>query len=371
MENNSTVVGLDVHKDTITIAVLRPDKDRPDPSVTVENHPSMVEKKLQELNRRYAPLEFVYEAGPGGFALYRQITQLGYRCAVIAPAWMPMKPGDRVKTDRKDAEKLSWYWRMRDLKEVRVPTPEEESVRDLLRVREDVLANQLRARHRLLKFLLRQGRIYRGTKNKKNWTHAHLEWLRRQKFELEYLNKTYQANFRILDEIDTHLTDLDREVESLAQDKKYRTAVGYLKCLKGVNTLTAMTLLTESGDFSRFKNARSYMRYTGMVSWEDSSGSRVYRGGIVKAGNAHLRRVLVQGAWTYRLRSLGSPTLAKRRKGYPPEVIHLARKADERLHLKFQRMISRNKRSQVAVVAIARELAGFAWAIGQLIPSDQ
>jgi transposase len=368
MGNNSTVVGLDVHKENITIAVLRPGKDRPDPSVTVENQPSIIEKKVRELNRRHAPLEFVYEAGPGGFALYRQITQLGHPCAVIAPAWMPMKPGDRVKTDRKDAEKLSWYWRMRDLKEVRIPTPEEESVRDLLRVREDVLTNQLRARHRLMKFLLRQGRIYQG---KKNWTQAHREWLRQQKFDLEYLTKTYQANFRILEEIDTHLADLDREVETLAQGVNYRTAVGYLKCLKGVNTLTAMTLLAESGDFRRFKNARSYMRYTGMVSWEDSSGGRVYRGGIIKAGNAHLRRVLVQGAWTYRLRSLGSPTLAKRRKGYPAEVIHLARKADERLHLKFQRMVDRNKRSQVAVVAIARELAGFVWAIGQMIPSAQ
>jgi len=368
MENNSTVVGLDVHKENITIAVLRPGKDRPDPSVTVENQPSIIEKKIRELNRRHAPLEFVYEAGPGGFALYRQITQLGHPCAVIAPAWMPMKPGDRVKTDRKDAEKLSWYWRMRDLKEVRIPTPEEESVRDLLRVREDVLANQLRARHRLMKFLLRQGRIYQG---KKNWTCAYREWLRQQKFELEYLTKTYQANFRILDEIDTHLADLNCEVELLAQSGNYRTAVGYLKCLKGVNTLTAMTLLAESGDFRRFKNARGYMRYTGMVSWEDSSGGRVYRGGIIKAGNAHLRRVLVQGAWTYRLRSLGSPVLAKRRKGYPPEVIRLARKADERLHLKFQRMVGRNKRSQVAVVAIARELAGFVWAIGQLIPSNQ
>ncbi len=368
MGNNSTVVGLDVHKETITIAVLRPDKDRPDPSVTVENQPSIIEKKVRELNRRHAPLEFVYEAGPGGFALYRQITQLGHPCAVIAPAWMPMKPGDRVKTDRKDAEKLSWYWRMRDLKEVRVPTPEEESVRDLLRVREDVLANQLRARHRLLKFLLRQGRIYRGGKH---WTQAHREWLRHQKFELPNLVKTYEANYRILAEIDVHLADLNCEVELLAQDEKYRIAVSYLKCLKGVNTLTAMTLLAESGDFRRFKNARSYMRYTGMVSWEDSTGSHVYRGGIVKSGNAHLRRVLIQGAWTYQLRSLGSPTLAKRRKGCPPEVIHLARKADERLHLKFRRMVSRNKRSQVAVVAIARELAGFIWAIGQMIPSDQ
>ncbi len=365
MGNNSTVVGLDVHKETITIAVLRPDKDRPDPSVTVENQPSIIEKKVRELSRRHASLEFVYEAGPGGFALYRQLTQLGHPCAVIAPSWTPMKPGDRVKTDRKDAEKLSWYWRMRDLKEVRIPTPEEESVRDLLRVREDVLANQLRARHRLLKFLLRQGRIYRDGKH---WTQAHRKWLGQQKFELEYLTKTYEANYRSLSETDVHLDDLDKEVEFLAQNEKYRTAVGYLKCLKGVNTLTAMTLLAESGDFRRFKNARSYMRYTGMVSWEDSTGTHVYRGGIVKSGNAHLRRVLVQGAWTYRVRSLGSSTLAKRRKGFPPEVIHLARKADERLHLKFQRMVSRNKRSQVAVVAIARELAGFIWAIGQMIP---
>jgi len=368
MENNNTVVGLDVHKETITIAVLRPGQDRSDQSATFENQPSTIEKKVKELNRRHAPLEFVYEAGPGGFALYRQLTQLGHRCAVIAPAWMPMKPGDRVKTDRKDAEKLSWYWRMKDLKEVRVPTPEEEAVRDMLRVREDVLANQLRARQRLLKFLMRQGRVYR---NGKNWTKAHSEWLRQQKFELEYLSKTYEANYRILAEIDTHLADLNREVELLAQDEKHKTAVGYLKCLKGVNTLSAMTLLAESGDFRRFKNARSYMRYTGMVSWENSSGSRVYRGGITKSGNAHIRRVLVQGAWTYQLRSLGSPTLAKRRKGCPVEVIHLARRADERLHLKFRRMIGRNKRSQVAVVAIARELAGFVWAIGQMIPSDQ
>jgi transposase len=365
MGNNSTVVGMDVHKETVTIAVLRAGQEKPDPSITFENQSSIIEKKVRDLERRHGVLEFVYEAGPSGFALYRQMIKLGQQCAIIAPAWMPMKPGDRVKTDRKDAEKLAWYWRMGDLKEVRIPTPEEEAVRDLLRVREDVLANQLRARHRLLKFLMRQGRVYQEGKH---WTHAHREWVRQQKFELECLTKTFEANFRNLYEVDIHLVDLDLEVERLSQEDGYRTAVGYLKCLKGVNTLTAMTLLAESGDFSRFKNARSYMRYTGMVSWEDSSGDRVYRGGIVKSGNAHLRRVLVQGAWTYRLKSLGSPVLAKRRKGLPPEVVRLARKADERLHRKFQRMVSRNKRSQVAVVAIARELAGFVWAVGQLIP---
>jgi transposase len=312
-------------------------------------------------------LEFVYEAGPSGFALYRQLEKLGHHCAVIAPSWTPVKPGEKVKTDRKDAEKLAWYWRMRDLKEVHIPSCEEEADRDLVRAREDLLSNQLRARHRMLKFLARNGRVNREGRN---WTQAHRAWMRKQTFEWENLTKTFESNLRSLEEADAHLRDLTQDIEHLAQEEKYRMAVGYLRCLRGVDILTAMTLLVESGDFKRFGNARGYMRYTGMVSRENSSSERIYRGAIVKSGNAHIRRVLVQAAWTYRRGYHGaSKILMDRRRGQPSEVVKLACKAERRLTRKFNRLTGRGKLPQVAVISIAREMSGFVWAIGQMIPS--
>lgn len=363
--NYNTVVGLDVHKKTIVAAVLPQGSDNVTERVNIANHPKAIEKLVQRLTLR-GPIEFVYEAGPCGYVVHRQITGLGQRCVVIAPSLTPVRPGDHVKTDRRDAEKLAHFQRSGELTEIRVPTREEEAARDLPRVREDALRDRLRARNRLSKFLLRQGRIYEETKA---WGVVQRAWLKTQRFEWLATQQTFEANMRAHEESEARLETLDQQMQDLAQHPAYRMAVQYLRTLKGIDTLSALTLVVEAQDFRRFKKAREFMGFTGLVSSEFSSGQKVRRGHITKAGNTHIRRVLVEASWSQRHRDLVSRELAARRKGCPTEVIRIAKKAQTRLHRKFWRMTSKSKLHQVTVVAVARELAGFVWAIGQQIPA--
>ncbi len=364
MNQSTTVIGCDVHKEKITVAVLPPGATRPTEVLTVENDPKAIARFVKRVADRGHPI-FVYEAGPCGYEVQRQITQLGYQTVVIAPALVPRRPGDRVKTNRRDAEKLARLYRAGELTEIRVPTRAEEAARDLVRVREDALKDRLRARHRLSKFLLRQGRVFHETKA---WGVAHRAWLRAQRFDAPLLQATFVAYMHALEDVETRLESLDQQVLALAQTDPYRTPVQYIRCLKGLDTLGAITLQVETQDFWRFEEAPAYMNFTGLVCSEDSSGENERRGPITKAGNAHLRRVLVEAAWSYRHRNTTSPALAKRRRGCPPEVIRIARRAQERLHRKFWRLTSRGKLNQVAAVAVARELAGFVWAIARQCP---
>lgn len=364
MNESIMVVGCDVHKAKITAAVLPPASARPTEVVTIENHPKAITHFVKRLTHGTRPL-FVYEAGPCGYELQRQITQLGHQAVVIAPALIPRRPGDRVKTNRRDAEKLARLYRAGELTEIRVPTRNEEAARDLVRVREDALTDRLRARHRLSKFLLRQGRIHHETKG---WGVAHRAWLRRQQFELPLLQSTFTAYLRALEDAEARLDSLDQQVLALAQTEPYRLSVQYLRCLKGIDTLGALTLAVETQDFRRFRAAPAYMNFTGLVCSENSTGDDERRGPITKVGNAHLRRILVEAAWSYRRRDTTGPELAKRRRGCPADVLRIARKAQERLHRKYWRLVSRSKLPQVAVVAVARELAGFVWAIAQHCP---
>lgn len=365
MDNYTTVVGLDVHKASIVAAVLPYGRSEVTEKLSIENHPKAIEKLVNRITR-HGTAEFVYEAGPCGYQIHRQITGLGFKCAVIAPSLTPVRPGDRVKTDARDAENLARFYRSGDLTEIRVPTRESEAARDLPRAREDALADRLRARHRLLKFLLRQGRTYQGATN---WTMAHKAWLRGQQFEWPALQQTFEACMRAHDDAQARLEMLEQQTCDLAQQPAYRAAVNYLRALKGIDTLGALTLATEAQDFRRFGKAGEFMSFTGLVGSEFSSGESVKRGSITKAGNAHIRRVLVEAAWAQRHPNMMSAKLAERRKGCPPEVLKIAKKAQARLHRKYVRMMSRNKPPQVTVVAIARELAGFVWAIGQHIPA--
>lgn len=365
MDNCTTVVGLDVHKDSIAVAVLPRGSERVTEASTIVNDPKVIEKLVKRLTAAESAT-FVYEAGPCGYQLHRQITALGYRCVVIAPSLTPVRPGDRVKTDHRDAEKLARYQRAGELTEVRVPTCEEEAARDLPRVREDALEDRLRSRHRLSKFLLRQGRVFRETKA---WGFAHRRWLESQRFEWTTSQRTFEAYVRAVEEAEGRLGVLDQQIEDLAKTVPYQKPVEYLSCLKGIDTLSALTLVVEAQEFRRFEKARGFMSYTGMVASEYSSGNRVQRGSITKAGNAHIRRILVEAAWSYRRVSGVSRTLTERRKGCPAQVIAIAKKAQDRLQRKFARMVSRNKPHQVAVVAVARELAGFVWSIAQHFPA--
>lgn len=365
MNNYTTVVGLDVHKETIVAAVLPYGHNEVTEKVSIENHPKAIEKLVNSVARR-GPAEFVYEAGPCGYQVQRQIAGLGHHCAVIAPSLTPVRPGDRVKTDKRDAVNLARFYRSGDLTEIHVPTCEEEAARDLPRAREDVLKDRLRARHRLSKFLLRQGRVYRETTS---WKTAHKAWLRTQKFDWPTLQQTFEANIRAHEEAEARLETLNQQAHDLAQQPEYRIAVSYLRTLKGIDTLGALTLVVEAQDFRRFGKASAFMSFTGLVGSESSSGEKVRRGSITKAGNAHIRRVLVEAAWSQRYHNVVSRELAERRKGCPKEVLQIAKKAQARLHRKFMRMTGRNKLHQVTVVAVARELAGFVWSIGQHIPA--
>lgn len=361
MSHSTTVVGLDVHKDSIVAAVLEPEARRFALTTKFVNEPGEVRRFVEKLSR-FAPLEFVYEAGPCGYQTHRQMSELGQKCTVIAPGLTPQKPGDRVKTDRRDAEKLAQLHRAGQLTPVRVPTREEEAARDLTRVREDALTDRLRARHRLSKFLLRQGLIWRETTA---WSLKHQAWIRRQRFDFDPLQRSFEGYVRAHDETEARLADLDKQVLDLAEQPAWKELVRRFRCLKGIDTLSAITLAVEVQEFRRFASAREFMGYTGLVSREYSSGDSVRRGHITKVGNAHVRRILVEASWGYGRAASTGPVLAKRREGCAPEAVSIARRAQERLNRKFRKMTGRGKSRQVAVVAVARELAGFVWAIAR------
>lgn len=358
---STTVVGLDVHKESIAAAILPPGLDRTTEQMKIENNPVAIEKLVRRVAAR-GSVEFVYEAGPCGYEVHRQITALGHLCAVIAPALTPVRPGDRVKTDRRDADKLARFKRAGELTEIRVPTREEEAARDLVRVREAILSDRLSARHRLSKFLLRQGRVFRETRA---WSMAYRAWVRSQRFEWMPLQQSFEAYVRAVDEADARMTVLEQQLQDLAQTALYREPVRYLRCLKGIDTLSALTLVVEAQEFKRFGKARTFMGYTGLVVSEFTTGFKPRRGSITKAGNEHIRRILVEAAWSYARRNVLGGAAEQRRQGCPAEVVQIARKAQARLHRKFSRMVSRGKPHQVAVVAVARELGGFVWSISQ------
>jgi transposase len=360
----NTVVGLDVHKVNIAVSVLPSGSERATESLMIENNPKAIEKLVRRVGAR-GPVEFVYEAGPCGYQVQRQITQLGHKCVVIAPGLIPVRATDRVKTDRRDAEKLARLYRAGELTVIRIPSREEEAARDLVRVREDVLADRLRARHRLSKFLLRQGRSYGQTKS---WGVKHRIWLKQQRFDWEPQQKSFEAYIQAFDDAEARLATADQQIADLAQREPYQTPVRYLSCLKGIDTLSAMTLVVESQDFRRFAKAKSFMGFTGLVSSEWSSSDRVRRGRITKAGSAHIRRILVEAAWCNRNNNVVSYQLARRRKDCPTEVVKIAQKAQTRLHRKYWRMVNQNRPHNVTVTAVARELAGFVWSIGQHVP---
>jgi len=356
---NITYVGFDVHKASISVAVLLP--ERSSPLEWTDPNTAQVVRRLGGKLKRLAPgeIQTCYEAGPCGYVLQRQLRELDIPCDVVAPSLIPRKPGERIKTDRRDARKLVELLRAGLLTTVRPPTSAEEAVRDLCRCREDVREDLLRARHRLGKFLLRRGLTWEG----RSWSVLHLRWIRSLQLEAE-ADRVILASYLLTVEQEIEkLKSLDAELEKAAQGELFREPVAWLRCFRGVDTVTALTFVAEIHDIRRFHSARALMAYLGLVPSESSSGEKEKRGAITRAGNAHARRVLVEAAWQYRHLPKCGAQLKKRRKGQPPPVIALADKAQRRLFKRYRTMfhVQRKPHNKV-VVAIARELAGFLWA---------
>lgn len=359
MEEFTTFVGLDVHKDTIVAALLRPGSSEP-LERQVEHTPSGVSRLVTWLRRHgEGPVWCCYEAGPTGFELQRRLIAAGLACQVVAPALIPRKPGERVKTDRRDALKLARYLRAGELTEVCPPTPAEEAVRALCRCREDAVDDRRRARQRLLFFLLQRGLRC----SSKPWTQSFNRWLRQLTFEHPADGAAFRQYLMAVEVADLALRSVEQQLAECAAQEPYREPVGWLRCFRGIDTVTAMILVSELYAFARFTNPRALMAYLGLTPGERSSGQREQRLGITKTGNRRVRRVLVEAAWHYRHAPAEGVTLRRRRQGQPAWVIAAADKAMVRLNHKQWRLLRAGKHLNKAVIATARELAGFLWAV--------
>jgi transposase len=351
-------VGLDVHADSIAIAVAEPGRGEPDGLATIPNDTVMLLKRLRKLGR----VKCCYEAGPTGFGLHRDLTAAGIDCIVVAPSLVPMKAGDRVKTDRRDAAKLARFLRSGDLTEVHVPDAATEAMRDLERARDAAKRAERAARHQLGKFLLRHGRRWPG---KTAWTACHLEWIRAQRFEHEAQQRVLEDYLQTVEDngerVDRHTKSIVELVESWSR----KPLVKALQALRGVNVIAATVLAAELGDLARFETAPKLMGYLGLVPSEHSSGEARQQGRITRAGNTYARRILVEAAWAYRFRARKSAAIRARSCGVSEEVQRIAWRAQERLCARYARLTARGKNKNRTVVAIARELTGFIWAIGR------
>jgi transposase len=356
-------VGLDVHADTIAVAVAEHGGE-------VRSH-GVIPNRLESIRKligKLGPIKQIkacYEAGPTGYVLYWQLTQLGVACQVIAPSLVPVKAGDRVKTDRRDAEKLARCYRAGELTPVWVPDAAHEALRDLVRAREAAKKDQLKARHRLGKFLLRHGRRPEGMKA---WTKKHLEWIKTNvHFDQAALEATLEHYLHEVEHIAERILKLEKAIDEAVKQAspEIRAVIEALQALRGVAQMTAATIVSELGSLSRFESPRQLMGYSGLVAREHSSGNRIQRGSITKTGNAHLRRVLVEAAWAYQHRPNVTGFLLRRQKtlALGDDVKQIAWKAQYRLHKRYKAFAARGKNKNQIVTALGRELLGFIWAI--------
>jgi transposase len=362
MKSFSTYVGLDVHKKSITVAVASAETHEPARSLgRVANDVPRLLRKLRRLGPP-ATIRVCYEAGPTGYGLHRRLVAEGYSCDVVAPSKTPKKSGDRVKTDRRDATKLAHFLRSGDLTVIRVPTPEEEALRDLVRAREDAKQVETNTKRRLGSLLLRHGRIW---PKQSHWTKEHLEWVSSQSFEHPATTEAHAHYLGEVHRLRETLDELDRRIAETAQTMERADLIRALPVLKGIKVFTASAIVADVGDLRRFPSPGQFMSFLGLTPSESSSGDTRRRGSITKAGNTRVRRLLVEAAWSYWRHPHISRDLQKRLAGISPRVREIAWEAQKRLHRRLKRFAAVHKEPKKATVAVARELAGFIWALGQ------
>jgi transposase len=362
--DNITFVGLDVHKATVCVAVAESGRDGEVRQVGVfENRPDVLNKMVARLDKNGRRLSFCFEAGPCGYGLQRLLTGAGHECVVIAPSLIPIKAGDRVKTDRRDAMMLAKLHRAGELTAIWVPDHAQEAMRDLVRARATAVRILGKARQHLQGFLLRHERVYSGPRA---WTLAYRRWLTTVRFEHPAQQIVLQDYIHAVQDAETRRDRLTSQIEELLPNWSMAPVVAALQAMRGVAFVAAVTVVSEVGDFRRFINPRQLMAYLGLVPSEHSSGGSVRRGGITKAGNALARRVLIEGAWTYRMSARVSRKIHDRLEPLSAEIRDIAWKAQVRLCTRYRRLVAAGKPKVVVTTAIAREMIGFIWAIARI-----
>jgi transposase len=361
MKEFSKYVGLDTHKETIAVAVADAIGGKSRFYGEIANTPEAIRRLVKKLCPDGEVVSFCYEAGPCGYEIYRQISQLGHYCSVVAPSLIPTKPGERVKTDRRDSEKLSRLDRAGELTPVWVPNQEQEAMRDLTRAREDMKGLERITKQRLNAFLLRYGRIYESGKSR--WTQAHFRWLEGLKFDIAVQQIVFQEYVDAVKQAEARVAGLEREMEKALEHWVLAPVVEALMALRGIKLITAMTVMAELGDITRFDSPCQLMSFLGLVPSEASSGLTRRRGGITKTGNSHVRRVLVEAGWCYRFPARKTAHLQRRAEKCSDAVQAIAWKAQKRLCGRYTHLLERGKLKVQVCTAVARELVGFIWAI--------
>ena len=356
-------IGLDVHKETIVVAVARAGREAPESRGEIANKPQAVAKLVDRLNREFTGevLLFCYEAGPCGYGLYRQLLALGHDCQVVAPSLIPRKPGERIKTDRRDARKLAQALRSGDLTAGWVPDEEQEAMRDLTRARDDLKAQERKARQQLNAYVLRHGHAWPS--NKTRWTQTHYNWLESLKFPHDWQQVVLQEYVDAAKAASQRVADITAQMERVLPQWSLAPVVDSLVALRGIDKLAAMVLLAELGDISRFDSPKQLMAYLGLVPSEHSSGGRRRLGAITKTGNRHARRMLVESAWSYRFPARQTAHLKRKAANASDEAKVIAWRAQKRLCGRYRTLLQAGKNTKQTTVAIARELTGFIWDI--------
>jgi transposase len=362
MKDTIKFVGLDVSKEKIAVAIAEEGREEPRYFGMIPHTPEAIRKLVKKLGEPNT-LRVCYEAGPTGYPLYRLLLTLGVHCDVIAPSLIPKRPGERIKTDRRDSIRLAQLYRAGELTSIYVPTTEDEALRDLVRAREDAKEDELRAKHRLTKFLLRNNIQPPPGVNK--WTKKYRDWLDALKFESSALRVVFQEYYHQLKELEQRILRLEEEIKIQATEGVHAPTIQALQALRGVALITATSLVAEIGSFKRFPTPKKFMAYVGLIPSEYSSGEKRRQGEITKTGNRHVRRLLIESAWSYRYQPAVKGELKRRQDGQSPTVQAISWKAQNRLHKRYYRLLSKGKEGGKAITAVARELAGFIWAITQ------